>query len=57
MIAIERRAVTPNETFSVFSPVVECGVKKPTIVTTVMNADGITKLNMISPYQRYYQHF
>lgn len=45
---MESKAVTPSETFSVFSPVVECGVKKPTIVTTVMNADGITKLNAYS---------
>ena len=37
-------AVTPKETFSVFSPVVEWGVKNPTIVTTVMKALGITKL-------------
>lgn len=44
IIAIDSNAVTPSETFSVFSPVVECGVKNPTIVTTVINADGITKL-------------
>ena len=44
--AIESRAVTAVETFSVFSPVVECGVKKPTIVTTVMKADGMIRLKM-----------
>lgn len=38
--------MTPRETFSVFSPDVECGVKNPTIVTTVITADGITKLKV-----------
>lgn len=44
MMAMDSSAVTPRETFSVLSPVVEWGVKKPTMVTTVMKADGITKL-------------
>lgn len=43
-MVIESKAVTAVDTFSVFSPVVECGVKKPTIVTTVINADGIIRL-------------
>ncbi len=46
MIAKDRRAVTPRETFSVFSPVEDCGMKNPTMVTTVMNALGMIKLRM-----------
>jgi len=44
MMAMESKAVTPNETFSVFSPLDEYGVKKPMMVTTVMNAEGIINL-------------
>jgi hypothetical protein len=46
IIDIESSAFTPNDTFSVFSPVVEWGVKKPTIVTTVMQVEGIIRVKM-----------
>jgi hypothetical protein len=43
---IESRAFTPSETFSVFSPVVEWGVKNPTIVTTVIQVEGMISVKM-----------
>lgn len=52
IIAVDKTAVTPRDTFSVFSPVVLWGVKNPTIVTTVMKADGITKLQLRNSYKK-----
>ncbi len=44
IIDIDNKAVTPNDTFSVFSPVDEYGVKNPRIVTIVIIVEGIIRL-------------